>query len=94
MGIECRLDDTRTRELLAALNHHETALRVTAERAMNTVSKADVRYQLVATPSLLMAKSGCVRWSARRTVRRLFAVNAAVRRKMPNKWGFRWQKSY
>ncbi|VCV94775.1 Porphobilinogen deaminase [Escherichia coli] len=24
-----------------------------------------------------MAKSGCVRWSARRTVRRLFAVNAA-----------------
>ncbi|SWC29453.1 Uncharacterised protein [Klebsiella pneumoniae] len=41
-----------------------------------------------------MVKSGCVRWSARRTVRRLFAVNAAVRRKMPNKWGFRWQKSY
>ncbi|MDU3048890.1 MAG: hydroxymethylbilane synthase [Escherichia coli] len=36
VGIECRLDDTRTRELLAALNHHETALRVTAERAMNT----------------------------------------------------------
>ncbi|XNM57888.1 hypothetical protein ACLK1S_23625 [Escherichia coli] len=34
VGIECRLDDTRTRELLAALNHHETALRVTAERAM------------------------------------------------------------
>lgn len=94
VGIECRLDDSRTRELLAALNHHETALRVTAERAMNTVSKADVRCQLVATPSLLMAKSGCVRWSARRTVRRLFAVNAAVRRKMPNKWGFRWQKSY
>ena len=36
VGIECRLDDARTRELLAALNHHETALRVTAERAMNT----------------------------------------------------------
>ncbi|MFP1497039.1 hydroxymethylbilane synthase [Escherichia coli] len=36
VGIECRLDDTRTRELLAALDHHETALRVTAERAMNT----------------------------------------------------------
>lgn len=36
MGIECRLDDARTRELLAALNHHKTALRVTAERAMNT----------------------------------------------------------
>ncbi|CDL42141.1 Porphobilinogen deaminase [Escherichia coli ISC41] len=39
MGIECRLDDARTRELLAALNHHETALRVTAERAMNTPSR-------------------------------------------------------
>ncbi len=36
MGIECRLNDTRTRALLAALNHNETALRVTAERAMNT----------------------------------------------------------
>ncbi len=36
MGIECRLDDTRTRELLAPLNHEETAVRVRAERAMNT----------------------------------------------------------
>lgn len=36
VGIECRLDDTRTRELLAPLNHAETAIRVRAERAMNT----------------------------------------------------------
>ncbi|CCJ72352.1 Porphobilinogen deaminase [Cronobacter condimenti 1330] len=36
VGIECRLDDTRTRELLAPLNHAETAVRVRAERAMNT----------------------------------------------------------
>ncbi|ELY4520815.1 hydroxymethylbilane synthase [Cronobacter muytjensii] len=36
VGIECRLDDTRTRELLAPLNHEETAVRVRAERAMNT----------------------------------------------------------
>ncbi|HBI11737.1 MAG TPA: hydroxymethylbilane synthase, partial [Franconibacter pulveris] len=36
VGIECRLDDTRTRELLAPLNHDETAIRVRAERAMNT----------------------------------------------------------
>ncbi|MTH47586.1 hydroxymethylbilane synthase [Intestinirhabdus alba] len=36
VGIECRLDDARTRALLAPLNHHETALRVRAERAMNT----------------------------------------------------------
>lgn len=36
VGIECRLDDTRTRDLLAPLNHEETAVRVRAERAMNT----------------------------------------------------------
>lgn len=36
VGIECRLDDARTQALLAPLNHDETALRVLAERAMNT----------------------------------------------------------
>ncbi|MEG1210754.1 MAG: hydroxymethylbilane synthase [Leclercia sp.] len=36
VGIECRLDDKRTHELLAPLNHDETAIRVQAERAMNT----------------------------------------------------------
>lgn len=36
VGIECRLDDRRTLALLAPLNHPETAIRVTAERAMNT----------------------------------------------------------
>ncbi|AZK52664.1 hydroxymethylbilane synthase [Salmonella enterica subsp. enterica serovar Derby] len=36
VGIECRLDDARTQALLAPLNHSQTALRVTAERAMNT----------------------------------------------------------
>lgn len=36
VGIECRLDDARTQALLAPLNHEETALRVKAERAMNT----------------------------------------------------------
>ncbi|MFB5747296.1 hydroxymethylbilane synthase [Cedecea sp. S5-13] len=35
VGIECRLDDERTKALLAPLNHHETAIRVSAERAMN-----------------------------------------------------------
>lgn len=35
VGIECRLDDTRTRELLAPLNHRATEVRVLAERAMN-----------------------------------------------------------
>ena len=35
-GVECRLDDARTRALLQPLNHDETAIRVKAERAMNT----------------------------------------------------------
>ncbi|MGY5959035.1 hydroxymethylbilane synthase [Kosakonia sp. BK9b] len=36
VGIECRLDDARTRALLQPLNHADTAARVKAERAMNT----------------------------------------------------------
>ncbi len=36
VGIECRLDDQQTIDLLDALNHGDTALRVKAERAMNT----------------------------------------------------------
>ncbi|ALR74901.1 hydroxymethylbilane synthase [[Enterobacter] lignolyticus] len=36
VGIECRLDDDATRALLAPLNHPETAVRIGAERAMNT----------------------------------------------------------
>ncbi|WP_158120117.1 hydroxymethylbilane synthase [Vibrio metoecus] len=35
VGIECRLDDQRVRELLAPLNHTDTADRVLCERAMN-----------------------------------------------------------
>jgi len=36
IGVECRLDDARTRELLAPLNDPATNLRVSAERAFNT----------------------------------------------------------
>ncbi|WP_099109319.1 MULTISPECIES: hydroxymethylbilane synthase [Xenorhabdus] len=36
VGIECRLDDMQTRELLAPLNHKNTEICVLAERAMNT----------------------------------------------------------
>ncbi|WP_092508404.1 hydroxymethylbilane synthase [Xenorhabdus mauleonii] len=36
VGIECRLDDKQTRELLAPLNHARTETCVLAERAMNT----------------------------------------------------------
>lgn len=35
VGIECRLDDDKTRALLDALNHRPTQIRVLAERAMN-----------------------------------------------------------
>ena len=35
IGIECRSDDRRVRELLAPLNDAKTYIRVTAERAMN-----------------------------------------------------------
>ncbi|MCH8538077.1 MAG: hydroxymethylbilane synthase [Alkalimonas sp.] len=35
VGIECRADDSKTQQLLAALHHQDTADRVLAERAMN-----------------------------------------------------------
>ncbi|MAR93249.1 MAG: hydroxymethylbilane synthase [Pseudomonadota bacterium] len=35
LGIECRLDDQRTVDLLQCLHHKDTATRVMAERAMN-----------------------------------------------------------
>jgi hydroxymethylbilane synthase len=35
MGIECRSDDVQTIKLLTPLQHEETAIRVTAERAVN-----------------------------------------------------------
>ena len=36
VGIECRLDDERTKALLAVLNDSDSEIRVTAERAMNS----------------------------------------------------------
>jgi hydroxymethylbilane synthase len=35
VGIECRIDDARTKALLAPLEHNATRIRVNAERAMN-----------------------------------------------------------
>ncbi len=35
IGVECRLDDTRTRDLIATLDDPATQVRVTAERAFN-----------------------------------------------------------
>lgn len=36
VGIECRVDDKQTLDLLAVLNHQDTAIRVTTERGFNT----------------------------------------------------------
>ncbi|WP_394173812.1 hydroxymethylbilane synthase [Thalassotalea litorea] len=36
VGIECRIDDQRVKQLLAPLEHQQTRIRVLAERAMNT----------------------------------------------------------
>ena len=36
VGIECRTGDATTQALLGVLSHHQTTLRVAAERAMNT----------------------------------------------------------
>ena len=41
IGVECCEDDTSTRELLAALNHDETAVLITAERAFSNALAAD-----------------------------------------------------
>lgn len=35
VGIECRVDDTQTHDLIACLAHKETTIRLTAERALN-----------------------------------------------------------
>ena len=35
VGIECRIDDDKTKSILACLHHEETAKRVLAERALN-----------------------------------------------------------
>ena len=35
VGIECRADDSRVNQLIAALNHNDTHTRIIAERAMN-----------------------------------------------------------
>lgn len=76
----------RTQALLAPLNHEETALRVKAERAMNTRTEGDVRYLLVAMPKSSTVRFGYVRWSARQTVHRWYAENVAAPHRMPNRW--------
>lgn len=83
VGIECRLDDERTRSLLSVLNHAQTDICVRAERAMNTGWKEGVRCLSAVMLSGRGIKSGCARWSVHRTAVKLSAVNACVTRRMP-----------
>lgn len=88
VGIECRLDDLRTRALLAPLNHEETALRVKAERAMNTRLEGAVRCLLAAMQNSSTVRFGYERWSVHLTGRRWCVESVVVHRRMPNKWAF------
>ncbi len=48
IGVECRDDDAPTRELLAALNHDETAALISAERAFSKALAADCHLPVAA----------------------------------------------
>lgn len=52
IGIECRLDDSRTLGFLAALNHAESARRVTAERALLAALDGSCRTPIAALAEL------------------------------------------
>jgi porphobilinogen deaminase len=54
----------RTRELLAPLNHDETAIRVKAERAMNTRLEGGCQVPIGSYAELPTANCGCARWLA------------------------------
>jgi hydroxymethylbilane synthase len=75
------------------LNHDETAIRVKAERAMNTRLEGGCQVPIGSYAELTKANCGCARWWAPRTVRRWYAANVAVKRKMPSSLACRWRKS-
>lgn len=52
VGIECRLDDQQTLNLLAPLNCAETAIRVTAERALNRTLEGGCQVPIAAYATL------------------------------------------
>lgn len=62
VGIECRLDDDHTRQLLAPLNHRHTELRVCAERAMNIRLEGVAKSRSVATLNWKVILYGYGRW--------------------------------
>ncbi|MGU0161022.1 hypothetical protein ACVXHB_15870 [Escherichia coli] len=95
VGTDAASYDPRTRELLAALNHHETTCTARYRKTRHEYpSRGGCQVPIGSYAKPIHGESGRARWSARRTVRRSLAANTAVRRKMPNKWGFRCRRSY
>ena len=94
VGIECRLDDEWTKTLLAPLNHTETAIRVRAERAMNTRLEGGCRVPIGSYAELidgelwLRALVGAPDGS--HTVR----GERRGRRKMPKRWASPLPKNF
>lgn len=93
VGIECRLNDNFTRQLLTPLNHRETELRVCAERAMNTRLEGVARCLSAVMPNWTAILCGFARWSEPLMAVKLFAVNAEGRLKMQSKWVLNWPMS-
>ena len=65
IGVECRADDVRTRNLLAPINHRETALCVTAERALLEMLGGSCRTPVAALAELregVLCLRGLLAW--------------------------------
>jgi len=65
VGVECRADDVETRDLLTPINHSETALRVTAERALLEVLGGSCRTPIAALAELedgVLCLRGLLAW--------------------------------
>tara|TARA_B100000900_G_scaffold365188_1_gene340288 strand:+ start:482 stop:1417 length:936 start_codon:yes stop_codon:yes gene_type:complete len=77
VGIECRAFDKETADLIQCLHHHETAIRVTAERAVNErldggcqvpiASYAEVQQDSICLRGLVGAPDGSVIYRTQRS---------------------------
>ncbi|HBW83014.1 MAG: hydroxymethylbilane synthase [Gammaproteobacteria bacterium] len=77
VGIECRANDKETADLIQCLHHHETAIRVTAERAVNArldggcqvpiASYAEVLQDSICLRGLVGAPDGSVIYRSQRS---------------------------
>ncbi|EPE37505.1 hydroxymethylbilane synthase [Candidatus Photodesmus anomalopis] len=52
IGIEYRLDDQRTYNIISSLNHEDTAIRISCERAMNSVLQGNCHVPIAGYASL------------------------------------------